>query len=101
MSSNLIEDLPTDRSVLLMDYDPITGARKSLNSVGVAGLTSLQELWMENNRIQEIPPDLGRCHALRYCNLRRNMIETIPNELNKLTVLEHLVLTHNQITQVG
>lgn len=100
LSSNHIEDLPTDKTVMLLEYDPLTGERKSLYSAGIRGLTSLQELWIESNHLEELPPDIGELQSLRYCNLRRNLISQIPAEFSKLAKLEILVLTHNQFSQV-
>jgi Leucine-rich repeat (LRR) protein len=99
LSSNLIDYLPEDTTVQLLDYDPLTGDRKSLQSPGFGGLTSLEELWMESNRLEEIPPQFGRCISLRYINFRRNLIEDIPREICGLTKLENFVLTHNRFKE--
>jgi hypothetical protein len=99
LSSNLIDYLPEDTTVQLLDYDPLTGDRKSLHSPGFGGLTSLEELWMESNRLEEIPAQFGRCISLRYINFRRNMIEDIPREISGLTRLENFVLTHNRFKE--
>ena len=97
MSGNMIEALPVDGNVLLPDFDPITGLRKQIFAKGFGGLSSLVELWMDNNRLKTLTKEISWCTSMQYVNLRRNCLEEIPLELGDIASLEFLVCSHNQL----
>jgi hypothetical protein len=100
LSGNLIDVLPVDCNVFLLDFDPISGLRKQIYTKGFGGLHSLEELWLDNNRLRSITPEISDCQSLRYLNLRRNLLVDIPSELGAVKSLEFLVLTHNLVRTV-
>jgi hypothetical protein len=100
LSGNLIDYLPIDCNVFLSDFDPITGIRKQLYTKGFGGLHSLEELWLDNNRLKSITSEISNCESLRYLNMRRNLLVDIPSELGDIKSLEFIVLTHNLVQTV-
>uniref|UniRef100_A0A6U2DCI6 Uncharacterized protein n=1 Tax=Hemiselmis andersenii TaxID=464988 RepID=A0A6U2DCI6_HEMAN len=101
LTCNVIEDMPVDRTVPLQEYDPVTGERKTVFSPGMGGLRSLEHLWFDSNRIEEIPPDFGKCTSLVYANFRRNQItEMLPESFRGLCSLQQLDMTHNLVKEV-
>ena len=100
LSNNLIEQLPADEMIKLFEFDPKTGERYVRFSPGIGGLTSLQELWLDNNRIVDIPGEIGRCRSLKYLNMRSNKIVALPPEICKCQNLQCMVLTHNFLTEI-
>ncbi|MDB9427292.1 COR domain-containing protein [Microcystis aeruginosa CS-564/01] len=63
-------------------------------------LTSLQYLYLRNNRISEIPEALAHLTSLQHLNLRNNQISEIPEALTQLTSLQRLILSNNQISEI-
>ncbi|KAJ1470716.1 hypothetical protein T484DRAFT_3586035 [Baffinella frigidus] len=100
LSNNKLRELPVDEMAKLLDYDPKTGERIISFSKGIGGLTSLEELWIDGNDIQDIPKDIGELSSLRYINLRGNSIRTFPDEIKDLVSLQHLVATKNEISSL-
>lgn len=48
----------------------------------------LEELWVNNNPLTALPPEIGRCAALRYIDASETQLHKVPKEL---TMLKDLV----------
>lgn len=57
----------------------------------------MSELYFDNNKIEEIPPEIGLLNKLQFLFLNQNKIKTIPSEINKLTNLVDLGFSQNKI----
>lgn len=66
----------------------------------VRDLTSLEALYLENNRFQTIPASLGLPPKLRDLRLDGNMLTVFPPPITKLRLLNRLGLSRNQIREV-
>jgi hypothetical protein len=82
------------------EFDPNTGERYERLSLGMGGLSSLQELWLDNNVLTEITGEIGRCQELKYINLRGNMLASMPVETQQLSRLQCLMLSHNRLVEI-
>lgn len=60
-------------------------------------LRGLRVLDLSRNRISDIPPDLGLCYNLRYLYLFDNNIKSLPNEFRNLIELVFLGIEGNPI----
>ncbi|CAH8447817.1 unnamed protein product [Dicrocoelium dendriticum] len=61
-------------------------------------LSSLTELWMDDNEIQSIPAELGLMQRLQQLDLSENMIGTLPDEISGLLSLCDLNLSQNSLS---
>ncbi|GAG60386.1 unnamed protein product, partial [marine sediment metagenome] len=55
---------------------------------------------LENNRIKEIPKEIGNLVNLEWLNLDKNQIKEIPKEIGNLVNLNQLSLHINQIEKI-
>jgi Leucine-rich repeat (LRR) protein len=53
------------------------------------------------NRLEEVPPEVGKLTALHTLNLYINRLTTLPDELQSLTALENLDIAHNAFSTVS
>ena len=58
----------------------------------------LEELWMDGNKIQHVPPDIGQLKNLRYLDLTENSLSWIADEIGDCEMLTDLHLTTNNLT---
>eukprot|EP00775_Hariotina_reticulata_P010731 gene10731-10887_t len=58
-------------------------------------LQQLRKLWANNNRLQEVPDELGQCTALQELYLDSNQLKTLPDSLTKLVNLRRLYVEGN------
>ncbi len=61
-------------------------------------MISLQSLYLSNNQLTSIPPELGQLTDLEESDLSNNQLTSIPPELGQLTSLQILNLSNNQLT---
>ncbi|CAM9515707.1 unnamed protein product [Ectocarpus fasciculatus] len=61
-------------------------------------LTGLQELWLTNNDIQMLPPQIRELRYLRTLGVGRNRISRLPGELGLLPDLEHVYAENNWLS---
>ena len=79
----------------------LTRLKQKLNlEHNIYELYNLQELSLRNNRIKEIPKELGNLINLKELYLSYNQIEKIPKELGNLTNLLKLYTGNNQIKEI-
>lgn len=57
----------------------------------------LDTLYLENNRLNSLPPQTGAMPRLKYLRLNRNLLETVPATLAQAPMLESLSLEDNPL----
>uniref|UniRef100_A0A915LHD5 PDZ domain-containing protein n=1 Tax=Meloidogyne javanica TaxID=6303 RepID=A0A915LHD5_MELJA len=60
----------------------------------------IEELLLNVNSIEELPPDLFRCTKIRKLDVSENKIKVIPTEIGMLFSLEELNLSKNEIVEI-
>ena len=75
---------------------------ESLKAGDFAGLSGLQSLSLEGNRLSELPPEMfSRLSSLKELNLRNNELSELPDEVFAgLSSLERLRLDHNRLSRL-
>src|SRR5271165_3804520 len=63
-------------------------------------LINLQQLYLYDNKITQIPIEIGQLINLRQLDLYNNQITQIPIEIGQLINLQQLYLYNNQISQI-
>ena len=61
------------------------------------GLASLEEIFLNENNLSDISPEIGRFRSLKRLHLNSNLLTSIPNELGQLHALEFLNLPNNNL----
>uniref|UniRef100_A0A023F4L8 poly(A)-specific ribonuclease n=1 Tax=Triatoma infestans TaxID=30076 RepID=A0A023F4L8_TRIIF len=74
----------------------ITGAIRNLGSA-MWSWTHLTSLYMNDNCLSRLPPDIGRLVNLRQLDVSCNKLRSLPAELGELIYLRELLLNHNQL----
>ncbi|PAV13150.1 hypothetical protein ASJ81_18615, partial [Methanosarcina spelaei] len=63
-------------------------------------LTNLKELYIHDNQLKEIPPELSELKNLAKLNISDNQLTSLPPELSKLENLTELKISDNQLTSL-
>jgi adenylate cyclase len=63
-------------------------------------LPDLQELRVQNNRMERLPWYFPRMHMLRLLNISNNKFQDVPEEVCKMSSLEELDISFNMISQL-
>ena len=93
---NVIEKAKEERFVdVTLTFLKLTYIPSSLLSV-----SSLVNLYLNDNLIHEIPDDIVKLVNLEYLNLESNKIRKIPRFLGKMQNLKRIFLGNNQIKKV-
>ena len=66
----------------------------------IGNLTNLQSLYTNDNRLTEVPTDIGNLTNLQYLDLRNNQLTELPREIGNLNNLKILYLSDNQLTEI-
>ncbi|XP_012687966.1 CCR4-NOT transcription complex subunit 6a [Clupea harengus] len=74
----------------------ITGKVKNL-STSLWSLTHLTALYISDNSLSRIPPDIAKLHNLVYLDVSSNKIRSLPAELGNMVSLRELLLNNNQL----
>ncbi|KAG8230213.1 hypothetical protein J437_LFUL009275 [Ladona fulva] len=61
---------------------------------------TLEELYLDANRIKDLPRPLFHCHGLRHLGLSDNEVQNIPAAISSLVNLEHLDISKNGISDI-
>ncbi|RLU21007.1 hypothetical protein DMN91_007623 [Ooceraea biroi] len=61
---------------------------------------TLEKLYLDANRIKDLPRPLFQCHELRVLSLSDNEVTTLPPAIASLINLEHLDLSKNSIKEL-
>jgi hypothetical protein len=62
-----------------------------------AKLTKLTRLYLNNNQLTSLPPEIGKLTNLTELYLNNNQLTSLPPEIGKLTNLKDLTLWRNQL----
>ncbi|RXG60093.1 Erbin [Armadillidium vulgare] len=66
----------------------------------VGHLTSLTDLWIDNNRVKRIPPEIGKLTRLSFLDASKNRINEIDSDIGNCKSLSHLYLTRNELEEL-
>ena len=58
----------------------------------IGTLQHLQQLWLNDNPLREVPLELAECHKLKELDLKNTFIITLPREMANMTSLLFLNL---------
>lgn len=74
----------------------ITGGVRTL-SPQLWSMVHLTSLYLNDNNLQRIPPDIGRLTKLRYLDISSNKLRGLPNQIGDLILLKELLLNNNSL----
>lgn len=57
----------------------------------------LEKLYLNHNRLEKIPPEIGKLKSLVHLDLSHNLLVELPGEIGLLTKLEELLLFDNHL----
>ena len=63
-------------------------------------LSNLHSLWLPNNSIEEIPPEIGQLSNLDFLRLNNNTLEELPPEFGQLSSLQRLWVSDNNLKEL-
>ena len=63
----------------------------------VCKLTSLQELWIDDNQLTSLPSEIDGLVNLQELDVNRNQLATLPSEIGKLISLQELDIRRNPL----
>ena len=91
-----------DDQILILNLDNM---QLSTFPLEICSLTRVEALWMGNNLIGEIPPEIGNLTTLFYLDIsgskdKKSPLNRIPPEIGKLAHLETLDINHAHLTQL-
>lgn len=69
-------------------------------SGSIKTLSKLEELWMNNNKLKALPPEVGRLLNLKVLAANNNELVILRGELRNCTGLEKLLLAFNKLDKV-
>ncbi len=84
----------------LMGLDLSSNRIGDLNDIALYRLPDLQELRVQNNRMEKLPWYFPRLHKLRLLNISNNKFQDVPEEVCKMSGLEELDISFNMISQL-
>lgn len=63
----------------------------------IGHLSSLNDLWLDNNRIKRLPLEIGQLLHLSFLDVSKNRLVEIDSEVGNCKALSHLYLTRNNL----
>lgn len=109
LGDNEIEELVSTRLKIIIIYCSVAVVRNyKHNSIyfmlvqpGFIGeLPALEELWLDHNKLQYLPPEIGNLKALICLDVSENKLEKIPEEIGGLSSLTDLHLSQNMLESI-
>jgi len=98
VSANKIDSLaPLEKLTTLTTVTADDNALTSLDGINFAALPRISVLSFQNNKIVEIPEDIGKCAVLAEVNMVNNQVAVIPSEITALKKVRKLDLANNPI----
>ena len=64
----------------------------------ICNLTSLKELDLHYNKLEEVPGSIGKLTNLEKLNLKSNKLTSLPESIDNLTSLKELNLSSNELS---
>ncbi|KAI9437678.1 hypothetical protein H4582DRAFT_2077273 [Lactarius indigo] len=84
----------------LMGLDLSSNRIGDITDIFLYRLPDLQELRVQNNRMERLPWYFPRLHMLRLLNISNNKFQDVPEEVCKMSSLEELDISFNMISQL-
>jgi len=78
----------------------LRGKDLSLLPKEIGQLKTLQQLYLNNNRLISIPKEIGQLQALQNLHLDNNYLVSVPKEIGRLKTLRELHLDYNRLVSV-
>ena len=66
----------------------------------IGQLITLQELNLSFNQLKSLPPEIGQLHSLKELDLKFNKFSRLPSEIGQLSALQELKLSFNQLNNL-
>jgi Leucine-rich repeat (LRR) protein len=63
----------------------------------ICQLTKLEELYLDDNALEDLPDNIGNLQQLRILSLRNNCLTHLPESLGTIPSLKKLYLASNQL----
>ena len=88
--SDHLVDLLYDLDELYLIDNPLSDLPKEINQ-----LANLKSLDLRNNKLSDLPKKINQLANLKFLNLRNNKLSDLPKEINQLANLQSLDLSYN------
>lgn len=66
----------------------------------ISALTALEDVYLDNNMLSDIPVGIEKCSSLKSIIIRNNKLRKLPSTLQNMTWLETLDLSNNKIVAI-
>jgi Leucine-rich repeat (LRR) protein len=102
LSYNNLTALPSNLNVLHLRDIRLTGNRlgKAEDFIVLSQIDNLYTVWLDNNEIIKIPPEIGLLSKIGYLYLDNNALSTLPRELSKMSRLGGIWLGYNCFSEI-
>ena len=78
-----------------MNFNQLVGLPTSIQR-----LTELERLYLDGNKLTELPAEIGDLKDLRWLWVNFNQLVGLPTSIQRLTKLEFLYLDRNKLTEL-
>ncbi|CAL8386838.1 unnamed protein product [Boreogadus saida] len=100
---------PLKQSTIMSPQDAATGKKSHWSQLEITGgvrhlssslwrLSHLTALYINNNHLTSLPPDIACLHRLEYLNVSCNQLCTLPSEIGTVVSLRELHLNENKLS---
>ncbi|XP_009405622.2 phospholipase A I isoform X2 [Musa acuminata AAA Group] len=77
----------------------LCGCGLSVFPVELTKLPLLEKLYLDNNKLLLLPPELGELRSMKVLRVDNNMLSSVPVELRQCVMLVELSLEHNKLVR--